>query len=81
MSIKKELQEIIKDSLIKNDINDINSNEIIIEIPKSQENGDYSTNIALTLTKRLHTSPIEIANKIASNIKIQSYIVIYFIIT
>ena len=69
MSIKKELQEIIKDSLIKNDINDINSNEIIIEIPKSQENGDYSTNIALTLTKRLHTSPIEIANKIASNIK------------
>ncbi len=69
MSIKKELQEIIKDSLIKNDINDINSNEIIIEIPKSQENGDYSTNIALTLTKRLHTSPTEIANKIASNIK------------
>ena len=67
MSIKKELQEIIKESLDKNNI-DVSEEEIIIETPKSIENGDYSTNIALSLTKKLHQNPLEIANKIIENI-------------
>ena len=67
MSIKKELQEIIKESLIKNNI-DYPEENIVIEIPKEVINGDYSTNIALLLTKILHTNPIEIANKIKDNI-------------
>ena len=68
MSIKKELQEIIKNSLEKNNI-DIDINDIIIEIPKQKENGDYSTNIALVLTKQLKKSPMEIAEEIKVNLK------------
>ena len=68
MSIKKELQEIIKNSLKKSNI-DVNLSDIVIEIPKQKENGDYSTNIALTLTKKLKKSPIIIAEEIIKNIK------------
>ena len=57
LSIKKELQEIIKNSLEKNNIN-ISIDDIIIEIPKQKENGDYSTNIALVLKKQLKKSPM-----------------------
>lgn len=67
MSIKNTLKEIIKNSL--KDITDIKLDEIIIEIPKNKEYGDYSTNISLLLTKKLKKSPIDIANIIVSNIK------------
>jgi len=67
MSIKKELQQIIKESLNKNNI-DFDENKIIIETPKNESNGDYSTNIALMLTKILHDNPINIANKITDSI-------------
>lgn len=67
MSIKKELQLIIKNSLNKLNIN-IDLEEIIIEIPKNEKYGDYSTNIALTLTKKLKKNPIEIANMIKESI-------------
>ena len=60
MSIKKELQEIIKESLLKNNI-EYNEQEIVIETPKDSNYGDYSTNIALTLTRILHKNPMEIA--------------------
>ena len=69
MSIKKELAHIIKCSLDKiTTLEEINEDNIIVEIPAKKENGDYSTNIALTLTKKLHKSPIDIANTIVSNI-------------
>ena len=63
MSIKKELQQIIKESLEKNNI-DFPEENIVIEIPKVVDNGDYSSSIALMLTKELHKNPIEIANQI-----------------
>lgn len=67
MSIKKELQKIIKESLDKSNI-DASLEDITIETPKDVNYGDYSTNIALVLTKRLHKNPIEIANTIKDNI-------------
>ena len=67
MSIKKEIIKIIKESLDKLDI-DISESDIIIDIPKNANNGDYSTNIALLLTKKLHENPEAIANKIKDNI-------------
>lgn len=67
MSIKKQLQEIIKESLEKSNI-DTNVENIVIEIPKSIEYGNYSTNIALVLTKQLHKNPQEIAAMIKENI-------------
>ena len=56
MSIKKEIIKIIKESLDKLNI-DISESDIIIDIPKNANNGDYSTNIALLLTKKLHENP------------------------
>ena len=67
MSIKKELQTIIKNSLSKCNIDFLDTN-IIIETPKDNNNGDYSTNIAMMLTKILKKNPIEIANQIKENI-------------
>ena len=67
MSIKKELQSIIKDSLNKLNIS-FDTNKIVIEVPKEEINGNYSTNISLMLTKELHKNPLEIAELIRSNI-------------
>ena len=68
MSIKEELSNILKDSLKKID-NNLSNYPIIIEKPANKENGDYSTNIALTITKILHKSPIEIAEQIVNSIE------------
>jgi len=67
MSIKQKIQGIIKTSL--NNLNiEFELDKIIIENPKDLKNGDYSTNIALVLTKILKDNPMNIASKIAQNI-------------
>lgn len=63
MSIKQKIQGIIKTGLDKLEI-DFDLNKIIIETPKDIKNGDYSTNIALVLTKVLKDNPMNIASKI-----------------
>ena len=65
MSIKQKIQGIIKTGLEKLEI-EFELDKIIIETPKEQKNGDYSTNIALVLTKILKDNPMNIASKIAS---------------
>ncbi|MDY3933920.1 MAG: arginine--tRNA ligase [Bacilli bacterium] len=67
MSIKEEIKQIIAKSLDSLNIK-YNSDEIIIDTPKLENNGDYSTNIALILTKKLKKPPLEIANLIKENI-------------
>lgn len=66
MSIKQTLASIIAKSL--EDLNIKTDKKIIIETPKDNNNGDYSTNIALLLTKELQDNPINIANKIKDKI-------------
>lgn len=68
MSIKQKIQYIIKTSLEKNNI-DFEIDKITIETPKDIKNGDYSTNIALLLTKVLKENPMNIASKIVNEIK------------
>lgn len=67
MSIKKEVQEILKKSLTNLQID--YEKEIEVSIPKDKNHGDYSTNIALSLAKSLKDNPINIANKIKDNIQ------------
>jgi len=71
MSIKQKIQGIIKTGLEKLEI-PVELDKIIIETPKDSKNGDYSTNIALVLTKILKENPMNIANKIASVIDDES---------
>lgn len=68
MSIKKEIKEKIKLSLKKLNIDEDN---IIIEVPKDKTKGDYSTSIAMTLTKKLKQKPMDIAKKILENIELE----------
>ena len=42
---------------------------VMLEIPKDKNHGDYSTNIAMRLTKILHKAPIEIAKPLVEAIK------------
>lgn len=67
MSIKQTLSNIIKNSLEELNIN--TEKQIIIEKPKEDNYGDYSTNIALLLTKELNDNPMNIATKIKDTIK------------
>lgn len=66
MNIKEILKEIIKESLQKLEIN--TDKEILIEVPKNTEFGDYSSNIALLLRKELKQNPFDIANNIKEHI-------------
>ena len=65
MSIKNSIQHIIKCSLVNMNLpKEIELKNIMVEKPANKENGDYSTNIALTLTKILKKSPMIIAENI-----------------
>ena len=66
MNIKEILKETIKESLQKLEIN--TDKEILIEVPKNTEFGDYSSNIALLLSKELKQNPFDIANSIKEHI-------------
>ncbi len=68
MDIKDYLKNKIMKSL------NINENDIIIEIPKDKKNGDYSSNIALKLTKQFRDNPMNIALKIKENITLDNII-------
>ena len=69
MNTKEKLKEIIDASLLKQDIKDVN---YIIEIPNDKKNGDFSTNVAMELTRVLRKNPREIANNIVTNINISN---------
>lgn len=45
---------------------DISSEDILVEYPPEEAMGDYTTNVAFLLSKKLHKAPIEIAREIAS---------------
>ena len=68
MEIKDYIKEKIKNTI---DVSDV---EIIIDIPKDKKNGDYSSNIALKLTKILKDSPMNIASRIKENIEYDNVI-------
>lgn len=48
---------------------DTNIPEFLIEVPKDETNGDYSTNLAMIMARLVHRAPKEIAENIAGNIK------------
>ena len=66
MNTKKILKEIIDKALEKDNIHNTN---YIIEVPNDKKNGDFSTNVAMELTKILRKNPRDIANNIVTNIE------------
>ena len=71
-----ELKELLKNS-IYNVINDLgyvdgvtikNSDDIILEMPKDKDHGDYATNTAMRLAKVAKKRPLDIANEIINGL-------------
>lgn len=68
MNLKQRMREIIYKSL--NDLGiEFNLFDVMVEVPKNRENGDFSSNIAMQLTKVLKDNPRNIAEKIVDKIK------------
>lgn len=68
--MKNKLIEAIKNSLQSLEIN--YTDEIEISEPKDKENGHFSTNIAMKLARVLKDNPLNIANKIMSNLNCEN---------
>ena len=67
--IETKLKEELKQSINRVFNYDIEDNILMIEIPKDESNGDYSTNIAMRLTKILKQKPTDIANLIIDDLR------------
>ena len=63
MNLKEKIKEMIKSALNELSI-EFNLESIVVEVPKTREQGDFSTNIAMQLTKVLKDNPRNIAEKI-----------------
>lgn len=63
-SLKQDLKNIICELGATDDV------EIMFEIPKDEEHGDYSTNVAMRLARVLRKAPVAIANDIIGKIDI-----------
>ncbi len=63
--LKDILAKAVEDALL---IENMDREKIVIEIPKDSSHGDYSSNIAMQLTKQLKQNPRDIAASIVSKI-------------
>lgn len=63
MNLKEQIKEMIKSALNELYIK-FDPKNIVVEVPKKREQGDFSTNIAMQLTKVLKDNPKNIAEKI-----------------
>ena len=73
--VKKNVKEIISNaisaSISNNEIPNISIQNILIETPKEKENGDFSTNIAMQITKEVHMAPKAIAQILINNMSLE----------
>lgn len=67
MNLKQQLKEAIEAAIKKADIVE-EIPEVKVEVPKDKNNGDFSTNAAMTLTKLARKNPRDIAQAIIDNI-------------
>ena len=71
--IESSLKELLASSVIKSGLLDtIDASSIVIEIPRDNSNGDYSSNIAMQLTRQLRRNPREIASLLVENIDLST---------
>lgn len=68
-SIDIELKQAIKEAVKKTFDIELEENNIVIETPKVKDHGDFSTNVAMQLTRQLRQNPRMIAEKIVANIE------------
>lgn len=64
MTLEEKLVESISNILKEKYGIEVDEKMVMVEIPKDNANGDYSTNIAMRLTKLLNRKPQDIANEL-----------------
>lgn len=69
MDIKSQLVNVIKEVIFEIFDYEDTTSLVMVEIPKDKNHGDFSTNVAMRLTKILKDSPLNIANKIVDVLK------------
>ncbi len=73
MSVKEKIKKVVERAIfgIYSNFNDRQnlSMAVFVDKPKETSHGDYSTNVALILSKKVGRPPMEVAQKIAGNIK------------
>jgi arginyl-tRNA synthetase len=73
-NINNQIIELIKKAIDissqNSEMEDVGIGDIILEIPRDKKNGDFSTNIAMQLTKVLKKPPKAIAEAVLKNIDI-----------
>lgn len=66
--MKEQIKNLIKNAIIEakkvNSWPDFEVGEISVDYPKSEQFGDYMTNVALVLAKKVEKNPMEVANSI-----------------
>ncbi len=67
--VKKLLNEAVLQTKEANAWPDFDLPEITIDYAKNEQFGDYATNVAMVLAKKIGQNPVEIAEQIASNVK------------
>lgn len=70
--IEHALKENLKQAVLKSFEIEIALEDIVIEVPKLKEHGDYSSNIAMRLTKILKSNPRVIAQSIMEHLDLSS---------
>jgi arginyl-tRNA synthetase len=70
--IEHALKENLKQAVLKSFEIEIALEDIVIEVPKLKEHGDYSSNIAMRLTKMLKSNPRVIAQSIMEHLDLSS---------
>lgn len=66
-SIDIELKSAIKEAVLKAFDVELEEAKIVIETPKNKDHGDFSSNVAMQLTRELRQNPRMIAEKIVEN--------------
>ena len=71
--IELSLKEVLKQAIVNlKYVEDYNLEQIVIEIPKDKTHGDYSSNLAMQMTKLLRKNPREIATNIVGAIDLDA---------
>ena len=74
MNIDEKLIKLISDTVTSKFSIELAPGMVMVEIPKDKANGDYSTNIAMRLTKQLGRKPQDIANDLVSELSKDNFI-------
>lgn len=67
IELKKKIKEFMVEGNVKEDV------EIMFEVPKDPDHGDFCTNIAMRLAKYMRNAPMNIASLLAKQIDLKKY--------